>query len=35
MNQMKDYDECMLISRTFDVDIEFSAMPSKKPKFEG
>ena len=35
MNQMKNYDECMLVYRTFDVDIEHNAMPSKRPKSAG
>ena len=35
MKQIKNYDECMLIECTFEAHIEFNAMPSKKPKFEG
>ena len=35
MNQMKNYDEWMFILQTYDVHIEFNAMPSKRPNFEG
>ena len=35
MNQMKNYDECMLILRTFDKHIKFNAIPSKRSKFAG
>ena len=35
VNQMKNYVECMFILHTYDVHIEFNAMRSKRPNFEG